>query len=315
MSLLKWQRGEDLVTNKSQILPYLAGLCFSVIFGLSFIFAKEGLTVLQPFHLLAFRFGVAMLFISILKLTGIIKMNFKHKNLKALLILTIFQPVLYFICELTGLNRTTASEAGMMIALVPVVVAILSTIFLKEAPTKLQSFFIGLSVLGVIFIMVMTGSVDLSENLAGMFILLGAVFSAGIFNILSRKSSMHFNAVEITYVMMCVGLAFFGSLSIAQHVVDGRLHLFFEPLRHTQALVSILYLGLVSSVVGFFMVNYMLSKIEASRSAVFANLITIVSIIAGVVLLGDPFYWYHGIGSLLIIVGVWGTNYFRKKTQ
>ena len=61
------------------------------------------------------------------------------------------------------------------------------------------------------------------------------------------------------------------------------------------------------------MMNYMLSKVEASRSAVFANLVTIVSIMAGVLLLGDPFYWYHFVGSVLIVVGVWGTNQFRTK--
>jgi len=77
--------------------------------------------------------------------------------------------------------------------------------------------------------------------------------------------------------------------------------------------VSIVYLGLISSVVGFFMMNYMLSKVEASRSAVFANLVTIVSIIAGVILLKDPFHWYHLVGSIFIIAGVWGTNQFRHR--
>ncbi|MEN1759565.1 DMT family transporter [Anoxynatronum sibiricum] len=300
------------MSQRHQWLPYLAGLSFSIIFGLSFMFTKEGLTVIQPFHLLAFRFGVAVLFMTLLRMIGLLKMSFRGKNIKVLLFLSLFQPVIYFVCEIIGISKTTASEAGMMIALIPVVVAILSTLFLKEPPTRLQSLFIGASVAGVFFIMYMTGNVAIGDNLEGMFILLGAVLAAGVFNIMSRKLSLHFSSVEITYGMMCMGLISFGGVSLIQHILAGNLGAFFQPLGHPQAVVSIFYLGLVSSVVGFFMMNYMLSKVEASRSAVFANLVTIVSIIAGVVILGDPFYWYHLVGGGLIIIGVWGTNHFRR---
>ncbi|SMP45872.1 DMT family transporter [Anoxynatronum buryatiense] len=300
------------MSQRHQWLPYLAGLSFSIIFGLSFMFTKEGLTVIQPFHLLAFRFGVAVLFMTLLRMLGLLKMDFRGKNIKVLLFLSLFQPVIYFVCEIIGISKTTASEAGMMIALIPVVVAILSTLFLNEPPTRLQSLFIGASVVGVFFIMYMTGNVAIGDNLEGMFILLGAVLAAGVFNIMSRKLSLHFSSVEITYGMMCMGLISFGGVSLIQHIIAGNLGAFFQPLSHSQALVSIFYLGLVSSVVGFFMMNYMLSKVEASRSAVFANLVTIVSIIAGVAILGDPFYWYHLVGGGLIIIGVWGTNHFRR---
>ena len=301
------------MSKRHQWLPYMAGLSFSIIFGLSFIFTKQGLEVLKPFHLLAYRFAAGVILLSILWVLGLIQMKFRGKNLKAVLVLSFFQPVTYFVCEIIGLSKTTASEAGMMIALIPVVVAIFSTVFLKEPPTFLQSVFISLSVLGVFFIMFMTGSVAIGDNLYGMLILLGAVISAGIYNVLSRKTSLQFSSIEITYMMMFVGFITFGSVSMAQHLIAGELKAYFLPLSNVQAIKSIVYLGLISSVVGFFMMNYMLSKVEASRSAVFANLVTIVSIMAGVLLLGDPFYWYHFVGSVLIVVGVWGTNQFRTK--
>ncbi len=301
------------MSKRHQWLPYLAGLCFSIIFGFSFIFTKQGLEVLQPFHLLAFRFAAGVIFLSILWVFGLVRMKFRGKNIKAVLILSLFQPVIYFVCEIIGVSKTTASEAGMMIALIPVVVAILSTIFLKEPPTFLQSIFIGLSVFGVFFIMFMTGSVAIGDNFYGMVVLMGAVISAGVYNVLSRKSSMQFSSIEITYMMMGVGFVTFGTVSIVQHLAAGEINAYFKPLYTYQAIMSIVYLGLVSSVIGFFMMNYMLSKVEASRSAVFANLVTIVSIMAGVILLDDPFYWYHFVGSVLIVAGVWGTNHFGSK--
>ncbi len=300
------------MSDKKTILPYLAGLCFSVLFGLSFIFSKEGLEVLDPFHLLTFRFAAAVLLLNVLRYTGMICIDLKTKRMKTLLSLSLFQPVIYFICEMIGLNKTTASEAGMMIALIPVASVILAVLFLKERPTRAQLFFIACSVFGVFFIMAMAGSVYVGGNFQGMLILLGAVFAASTYNILAKKSSLHFSSIEITYVMMTVGLIVFSSISILQHLMKGELNLFFQPLQQPQAIVSVFYLGFLSSVIGFFMMNYMLSKVEATKASVFSNLITVISISAGVVLLNDPFYWYHIIGGLLIIIGVWGTNYFSR---
>lgn len=56
----------------------------------------------------------------------------------------------------------------------------------------------------------------------------------------------------------------------------------------------------------------MLSKIEASRSAVFTNLTPIVAVIAGVVFRDEPFYWFQAVGGVMILIGVWGTNYFSQ---
>lgn len=308
------QRGAGYVSKYESFFPYLAGLCFSILFGLSFIFSKEGLDVLAPFHLLTFRFAAAVFLLNVLRYFKIIKIELKNKRMKTLLFLSLFQPVIYFICEMIGLNKTTASEAGMMIALIPVASVIMAVLVLKERPSKMQLFFVACSVFGVFFIMAMAGSVDVGDNFIGMIILLGAVFAASTYNILARKSSLHFSSIEITYVMMTVGFLVFSTISVAQHILADNLMDFFQPLRHPQALISIFYLGFLSSVVGFFMMNYMLSKVEATRASVFSNLITIVTIIAGVVILNDPFYWYHLIGGTLIIAGVWGTNYFSKPT-
>ncbi|SDK07603.1 DMT family transporter [Natronincola ferrireducens] len=297
----------------NRYLPILAGITASTIFGFSFLFTKEALAVISPFHLLGFRFIFAVGLLVVLQLMGIIKISFQGKPLGALFLLAFFQPILYFVCETSGINMTSASEAGMMIALIPVVVTILAMIFLGEKPTKLQLFFIGLSVVGVIFIIVMTGKVNLGDNLKGMFVLLGAVLAAGVFNVLSRKSSIYFKPVEITYVMMWVGLVAFNTIAIGQHIVMGNLGNYFEPLKHPQAIISIVYLGVLSSVIAFLMLNFMLSKLEASKSAVFSNLVTVVSIIAGVVFRKEPFYWFHGVGALMILIGVWGTNYFVKQ--
>ncbi|WP_425446410.1 DMT family transporter [Dethiothermospora halolimnae] len=301
--------------DNKKYLPIIAGIIYSTIFGFSFMFTKKSLDLVEPFHLLGFRFMMAATVLTILQLIGIIKINFKGKRIHILLLLGLFQPVSYFIFETLGIKMTSSSEAGMMIALIPVFVTILAYIFLKERPTPKQFLFVILSVAGVIFINIMKGSMDVRGSIAGIFVLLGAVISAGFFNILSRKSSLQFKPVEITFVMMWIGTIVFNGISVIQHINNGDLLDYFNPLLNIDILSAVLYLGVLSSVIAFFLVNFMLSKLEASKSAVFANLTTIVSILAGVIILNEDFYWFHFLGGFMILLGVWGTNYFGVKNK
>lgn len=293
-------------------LPYFAGLCVSLIFGLSFMFTKQALDSFSPMMLLSFRFAMAALVLTLLTLLGIIKLSYKGKPLKMLLLLAFFQPIFYFIFETTGVKLTSSSEAGMMIALIPVVVTVLAALVLKEKPTPLQLAFIFMSVFGVIFIILMSGGFSLEGHLDGTLALLGAVLAAGVYNILSRKLSKQFTPVEITFVMMWTGAVVFNLIALVQNLLHGDLSGYITPFSSIEAMIPIFYLGILSSVCAFFMVNFMLSKLPASNSAVFANLTTVISVLAGVFIRHEAFYWYQLVGGILIILGVWGTNYYKK---
>ncbi|WP_053956495.1 DMT family transporter [Inediibacterium massiliense] len=298
--------------KEKKILPIIAGLVTSFIFGFSFLFTKEALDTINPFDLLTFRFGTAALALIILRCIGIIRIDYKGKNVRALLILALFQPSFYFIFETLGIQKTTTSEAGVMMALIPIVVTCLAAIFLKEIPSKPQVFSISISVLGVILVVLMK-STDGSGSFIGLLLLLCGVLCASILNILSRKLSMSFKPVEITFFMMCTGAVFFGGISFISHLVKGNVEEMFLSLKEPKVMIAIFYLGILSSVVAFFLTNYNLSKLEASRAVIFSNLITVVSIVAGVLIRKEPFGIYQFIGTGMILIGVWGTNYYGEK--
>lgn len=144
---------------------------------------------------------------------------------------------------------------------------------------------------------------------------MGAVITAALFNIGSRRASAQFAPVEVTCVMMWVGAIIFNLLALFFHWRAGNLATFFAPLADPQVIMALLYLGIGSSVVAFFLVNYGLSQLPASQAAVFSNLTTVVSIVAGVVFRNEPFYWFHALGAAAILVGVWGANYFGLESK
>jgi len=163
-----------------------------------------------------------------------------------------------------------------------------------------------MSIGGIMLVNINNLSVD--GNLLGMFVLLLTVIVAGIYQILARKYSNLFNPIEITYIMMWFGAIIFNTIAVCEKVMDGNLLGYFEPLMNFDTVMAVAYLGILSSVVAFLILNYVLSQVEASRASVLANLTTIVSIIAGVLLLGESFVLIQYVGGALILIGVWGAS-------
>jgi drug/metabolite transporter (DMT)-like permease len=286
---------------------YLAGILFSSIFGFSFMFSKIAMSYVSPVGLIAYRFLVAAVAFEIIRRIGIIPVTIKKSDLQYLLPVAIAQPVLYFLFETYGLRLTSSGEAGMMIALIPVFVTILSGIFLKERPKRMQLVFIALSVAGVILIQVNKAEDGLTFELLGMGLLLLAVISAATFNIVSRRASMVVRPSAITYFMMVTGAVVFNLIYVVQLLVEDRPADYVLNMFHIELVLPILYLGLAASIGGFFLVNFSLSKLPAHVSSIYSNLATIVAIIAGWAILGEPLETYHIVGSAMIIIGVYGT--------
>lgn len=294
--------------------PHVAGILFASIFGLTFMFTKVLLEDVTPVGIIAYRFTLAIVTMEGLRRTKLIKVSFKHKPLSAVLLVAVFQPVLYFLFETTGIQYVSSSEAGMMIALIPIVVAILSPFFGRERPNLFQVGFIGLSVSGVLFINLMKSNIGEEISFLGIGLVFMAVVSAALFNMFSRRAREAFQPVDITYVMMLTGAVVFNTIYIVQLLLDQNIA-GYVTLIQGQSVLPLLYLGVVASVGGFFLVNTSLSKLPAHVSSVYANLATVVSVIAGVVILQESISWFHYVGALMIISGVYGTARFRRKVS
>lgn len=291
---------------------HVAGIIYAIIFGFTFMFSKVAMDYVSPIGLIAYRFLIAFLAFEVLRLTHLIKIRFEKKHLRSLFWVALFQPILYFLTETYGLKLTTSGEAGLMIAMIPIFVTILSSLILKERPKAIQVLFIFLSVSGVIFIQLFKIQDGIAFEALGYLLLLGAVLSAAFFNIASRSASKHLKPYEITYFMMLYGAVVFNVFYLVKLINENRVLDYITNLYHIELVLPILYLGIVASIGGFFLVNFALSQAPAHITSIYSNLSTIVAIIAGALLLQEKLAYYHYIGSAMIIIGVYGTVSFRR---
>nr|WP_312876171.1 EamA family transporter [Paenibacillus frigoriresistens] len=208
--------------------------------------------------------------------------------------------------------HTSSAEGGILYAFTPIVTMVFASMFLKERTNILQKLAIFLSVFGVLFIFIMKGStVDLS-NVTGIILLVLTCVAFAGYSVMARSLSKQFSPVEISYFMLGIGFATFLVISLTSHASAGTMDVFLSPLSKPSFIMAILFLGLLSSLVTALTGNYVLSKIEASKMSVFTNLSTIVSITAGALFLGEKVTVYHLVGSVMILAGVIGTQYWGR---
>ena len=285
---------------------YLAGFGASAIFGFSFLFTKNALDSLRSHELLFFRFLTAALLMSVLAVLGVVRLDFKGKKLGPLVLTAILQPVLYFILETEGLRHVESSTAGIILSSIPIAVAALAAVLLKERLRPVQVLSSLLSFGGVLLVVVFRARGNVGGSPLGIMLIVGAVLCAAGFNIASRSGSRRFSAAETTFFMMWAGALFFGGLYAVRSIgADGPS---LASRLGPSALAGIAYLGILSSVVAFFLVNYNLSKLKSPEAAVFANLTTLVSVVAGVMFRNESLLWTDALGGVMILAGVWATN-------
>lgn len=291
--------------TKNEKLALLFSFLGYAIFGFSFIFSKEALRIATPFVLLAARFTVAFLIMNGLVLTGKFKVNLKGKSIKLLLLLGIVQPVVYFICENYGIQLLSTSFVGTIIALMPVSSLVLSVILLREKVRLFQVACAVVSVAGVFFTTL--GQAAGSFSWIGFVLLLVAVLAASMFNVLSKKISEEFTAFERTYVMFALGCVTFITIALIQSW-DNIPQMILAPMSDAGFWLPVVYLAAVSSVGAFLMINYAMTYLDVAKASIFGNITTIISILAGVLILQESFSVYQAIGSIIIIASVYGVN-------
>lgn len=292
--------------NKKDAAGVAAALAANMIFGCSFIFSKKALAVAHPLIILSVRFTVAFIVMSLLALCGKFRLNLNGKPKKRLLIMALAQPLLYFIFELYGLSLVSSALSGVIIALVPVAVMLLSVLFLGEKPTLLQGVCTAVSLIGISVMSIISN--DGKENrVSGIFLLLAAVLCAAVFNILSRGESERFSPFERTWFMFSVGAVGFNAAAIAA-LRGNYLPELVSAVGSNDFWIAILYLAVLSSVAAFMLYNYSTTVISATRASSFSNIITVVTVIAGVTILHEHFTPIQYLLCALIILGVWGVN-------
>ena len=298
--------------DKSYSKAITAAIGTQVFWGLSFLASSIGQEVSSPFVLMSYRFDIALIALTIPVLLGRQKLSLRGKNIKPLLLLGSMEPCLYFIGEQYGLKYSSSAFSGIMIAVIPIVTIIMAAIFLKERPSGKQWFFSALSIAGIVII-------TLAENSGGTITLKGfallciAVVTGSAYSVVSCGLSAKFSVFERTYFMQMMGAVFFTTLALAEN--GGSVAAVLAPAADMRFLLAALYLALGASVAGYSLFNYAVSHAPMANVIIFQNLTTIISVAAGIFVLGEHLSAVSFAAMAIVLVGIWGVQKYPPQEE
>ena len=275
---------------------YAALLTAMFIWGSSFIVLKIAFREYDPFFVIFGRMFLGMLFFIPVLIKGIPKVLKEDRLL--LIAMGVFEPCFYFIFEAKALTLTTASQAGMITSLMPLMVGFTAVFYLKEklTPSMLAGFLLAI---GEVVWLTLSGSgAEEAPNPAlGNLMELAAMICATGYTVILKKMTSRYSHFFLTGIQTLMGSIFFLFFCF---LPQSRI-----PLEWTvSGTLSVLYLGVIVTLGGYGLYNFGTSRLPASRSSAFINLIPIISLVLSIIVLKEHVGLYQYLASALILMGV-----------
>jgi len=199
---------------------------------------------------------------------------------------------------LYGIKYTTAANAALLYATTPVDVLVFSYFMLGERMTKLKIAGVLLAFSGVALTVFEHGVSFASEYTYGNVVIFIAVVAWSLYTIQGKPLVIKYGAYHVASLSMIGGAVMFLPLGIYG---ISQFDLSTLTSAHWQ---GILYLGLGTSVISYFLWYYAIGKIETTKVAVFANAQPIVTSIFSFLLLHQNISAHFVVGGIITLTGV-----------
>jgi len=208
---------------------------------------------------------------------------------------------LYNFVFLTGLSWTSATNGSLIVALNPLLTAVLSALWLKERVRPVQAGGFLLAFLGV-GVVVTRGSIAVMRSLSfnpGDLLMLGAPLAWALYTIFGKKVLAWFAPLPATaYAALFGTLLLLPAAAIEGSLLTGATRL------SVYGWMSVLQLALLGTVVGFVWWYDGVAELGAARASVFVNLVPIFGVLLSALILSEKLLVSQLAGGILVVVGV-----------
>ncbi len=293
--------------DNSKLKAYGAGVAISFVFGATYIAMKMALRSIEPMMIIFFRYLIAFGVLHFIYFKFSKREKIQKEDYKALFILGMLEPVLFFIFDAYGLKFTTAIRASILLSTIPVMTAILAWPVLKEKLTPIKIITTFGSVFGVYLVVSSREPLSAGDRyLLGDLLIFGACVIAAFYTVLARKMSFKYSFFTITRVQSIIAAVAFFPLMIGEALYTGL------PSPRPESILAVLYMGVFASALGYSLLNYTIAKLSAANSSIFANLIPAVTMFLSVMILDEYAGLQKIIGLIIISVFVFSLSYYER---
>jgi drug/metabolite transporter (DMT)-like permease len=295
----------------SQSATLLAMICWLLAAGV-YIAAKIVTAEMPPWALSFWRIFIA----------GLILLPLIHRHWPAMISLVrqrwlsvviigglgfSISPALIYI----GLNYTSAINAGLLIALMPVITMILARFVLNETVGTWQ--FVGAIVafMGMAVIVTrgdLAAIIRLDLNIGEICVVCAAIAFA-LYTVLLRRAKYQLSGLPLLILLLGGALVVTTPFYIWELLNDDRTVL------NTKGLWALIYVAGPGGALMYYLFNLSVQVLGASRAGVFMYLQTLFIAVLAYFLLGEHLHSYHFAGAFFILAGVLLVMLFKPKAK
>jgi drug/metabolite transporter (DMT)-like permease len=230
------------------------------------------------------------------------------KNLPLLFFLALTSVGLFNSFTYLALVYTQVINASLFNTAIPAMIILLCFLFKIEKTNRFQIMGLILSVIGIISIITKLDlNILLSLNFnKGDIIMIGGVITWGLYSSFLKKKKFTLPLLTLVHILCTFGLLFILPQFLFE-VSQGQIINFDINLGYI-----LIYLALFPSIGSYYCWAGAVSIIGANRSGIFLSLIPLFSTILAIIFFEEKFYFFHFIGSVLIVLGLFLSN---KKTK
>ncbi|HHW38702.1 MAG TPA: DMT family transporter [Bacillales bacterium] len=289
---------------------HLVAILTIFIWGTTFISTKILLNDFTPIEILFIRFTMGLI---VLMIVYPRRMKVKDKKHELLFMgAGLCGVTLYYLLENIALTFTMASNVGVICSLSPFFTAILTYLFLKDEPLRIN-FFIGfvVSMVGICLIS-FSGTSNFQLNPLGDLLAVGATIVWALYSVLTRKISNYgYNTIQITRRFFFYGILF---MIPALFLFEFKLGLerFADPVN----LFNMIFLGLGASALCFVTWNFAVKVLGAIKTSIYIYMIPVITVVTSILVLHEKITSMAAIGTVLTLAGLFVSEskmYLRKK--
>lgn len=293
--------------KSKKTFAYILGIAIAIMWGSTFISSKVLLQQLQPIEILVYRFLIGYITLTIIRPKP---MPFLGLRMESYCLLAgILSVTVYFLCESSALQYTNAGNVGIIVSLAPIFTALLAFLFIKEEKPGAWYFLGFIMAISGIILINMKALFDFHFDWRGYVLALGAAIAWAMYSILLKsKIQLDKYMIEATKRILFYGITtslplflFFGIKPNASILIQGKV------------LGNLLFLGIGASGIGYLGWNWIVSILGAVKATVYIYIIPVVTFIVAFLILDEEITIFTGIGSVLVIIGLFISEKKRCK--
>ena len=276
-----------------------------VIWGWTFVATKICLAYMSPIELIGTRFLIGLPVLAGIVLWKKISLRFNKRDW-GLLTFGAAIITVHFLIQAFALKYTSATNTGWIIAVTPLVMAVLSLLILKERIGKREITGICVATLGILLLISKgnLSNIGWLESVGDWLILLSA-HTWALYTIATRNVSRQHHPLAVTLVVFLPVTAICLTYMAVSSSFSKLISLPGEPL------IAILFLGVLGTAAQWFWQEGV-ARLGATRAGIFLYLEPIATTALAVPLLGETYGIGTGIGGALVLAGVWWAQRLKR---